>query len=216
MIEKIPVSYSRIKMFEECPKKFQEVTLLKRYKTAQSEPQIRGERIHRHLENALKGGHIDREIEHMTPIIEKLNGISWDHKLVEHEIVYGHNFEKRSWFDKDVRWRIKIDFAGIKDGLAIIYDWKTGKTPSEQLPLYSAAIMKDFPEVNECDAKFIFVDQKKTEGKRYGRADCDFIWQEYLERAESIQIANESNIWPTTPSHFVCRWCPVADCEERV
>lgn len=214
----IPWSYSRLEMFESCPKKFQEAVILKRFpKAPQSPQQKRGEEIHKHLEDAIKGAAVAPDVRHMTGFLNTLTAAPWSFSAPELEICYGEGFTKRGWWDKDVWLRIKIDFVGVAGSRALVYDWKTGKVkdPTDQLELYAAAVMTEFPRVEQCTTAFMFVDFKSKAEKTIYRNQVDYIWHGFCERAEMIQIANETNDWPAKPSKFGCRWCPVADCEVR-
>ena len=220
-------SWSRIESFEACPKKFFHENIKKDYKPDFEAPHFkRGNRIHTHLENALKTGTVDPEIKHMAKMVFSLKGFEWDYVGIEDEYAYTEGMQKTSWRDWRNCWvRCKMDFVGIKDEKAVVIDWKTGKNRGykDQLALNAAVTFHAHPEVNKVDTRYVFVDEsvevvngikvdKRVEPKVFYREQNEHLWQDFGERAEAIQIASDKGEW-TPKKHFGCRWCPVKECE---
>lgn len=210
-------SWSRLDTFEACPLQFYHKNILKSVPFEQSPQMLRGERLHGHMENALKSGLVHDEVRNMASTIERLRGVSWDDCLIEVEVAY--NIDKRpvSWFGKDVWVRIKQDFLGRKGDTAVSLDWKTGRNYgyTDQLKLYAWDAMLRWPEVTTVKTSYVYLDSNQKEEKTFTRDDYQHIEQEFGERAERIQIANETGHWPTKPSVKSCRFCPVAECKDR-
>jgi hypothetical protein len=72
-----------------------------------------------------------------------------------------------------------------------------------------------WPEVDEVITSYIFVDSNQKEEKTFTRDDYEHIWQDFGDRAERIQIANETGEWVAKPSSMACRFCPVRECDKR-
>jgi len=122
MSKLIAWSWSRLDTFEACPLQFYHKNIIKSVPFEQNKYQIRGERIHTHLENAIKGGAVHEEISHMAPLVEKLRGMDWDDQLVEVECALNEDMQPVSWFGKDVWVRIKQDYMARKGNKAICID----------------------------------------------------------------------------------------------
>lgn len=217
MTKPIAWSWSRLDTFEACPLQFYHKNVIKSVPFVQNDAMKRGERLHAHLENALKSGTVHEEISHMAPTIEKLRGVSWDECLIEVDVAYNEDKRPVSWFGKDVWVRIKQDFMAKRGDRAVSIDFKSGKNRgySDQLKLYAGVAMHMWQDVEEVITSYVFIDSNQKEEKRFRRDDYEHIWQEFGERAERIQIANESGEWPAKPSAMACRFCPVRECDKR-
>ncbi len=212
-------SWSRLDCFEKCPKQFYHKNIKKDFKDDGNNPAfIKGNRIHAKLENGLKSGVIDPEVKSLAHTIHSLRGVEWEYKGVEDDYAFTDTLQKTRWNDWKGCWvRIKMDFIGIKDGVAVVIDWKTGKNRgySEQLDLYAAAAFQAHSDVDEVRSTYNFVEEtqeKRIEKATYKRHELDSIWQKFGERAELIEIANERNEWPAK-QNFGCKWCPVKTCK---
>jgi CRISPR/Cas system-associated exonuclease Cas4 (RecB family) len=210
-------SWSRLDTFEACPLQFYHKNVIKSVPFEQTDTMIRGERIHKHIENALKGAPIDSEVRHMAQIIDRLNSINWDERIIESENAYTESMKKVSWFARNAWVRIKQDFLAKKGVRAVAIDWKTGKNRgfSDQLKLYAAEAMYLWPDVEVIETSYVFVDSKQRESKTFTRDDYQHIWDDFGDRAERIQIAEENGNWPAKPSAMACRFCPVKECTSR-
>jgi hypothetical protein len=216
-------SWSRLDCFEKCPKQFYHKNIKKDFKDDGDNPAfIKGNRIHTKIENALKSGVIDPEIKHLANTIFRLKGMDWTElgppEGIEINYTFKDNLTRTKWNDWKNAWvRINMDFIGIKDDIAVLIDWKTGKNRgySEQLDLYAAGAFTAHPELNEVRVSYVFVEEakgKETEKATYKRHELDSIWQKFGERAELIEIANERDEWPAK-QNFGCKWCPVKTCK---
>ena len=146
-------SWSRLDCFEKCPKQFYHKNIKKDFKDDGDNPAfIKGNRIHAKLENGLKSGVVDPEVKDLSHTIHSLRGVEWEYKGVEDDYAFTDTLQKTKWNDWKNCWvRIKMDFIGIKDGVAVVIDWKTGKNRgySEQLDLYAAAAFQAHDDVKE-------------------------------------------------------------------
>lgn len=210
-------SWSRLDCFEKCPKQFYEKNISKSVKFEQTPQMERGSRIHDSLEAALKGTQLPPELNHVTPIIAAIKAVSWDTTDVEVELAYRQDMSRTRWFAKDVWLRVKHDFVGVVGDRAVVYDWKTGKNYgyTDQLKLYAGEVFHRYPNVTEVNTAYVYVDAKDKCAQKWTRDQYNEIWDDFGERAELIQIANQNGDWPPKPSKFNCKWCPVNDCQAR-
>ncbi len=207
-------SFSRLNDFEQCPRKFQGKYILKDFpkENFDSPHLIRGKEVHKELENAVvKGTPLHPSREFLAPIVTALRGS----KVVEAElqVCFDANRKSRSWFDKNAWCRMVFDVIASDDERYVIsLDWKTGKVRREskdQLKLFTAGIFERYPKAQKVLTAYIWVDHP-TEAPawvEYTRDQNESIWQEFGDRAELIQLANESGNWPEKPS-YLCMFCP--------
>lgn len=223
-------SWSRIDMFESCRLLFQHNHILKTIKFVQNAAMKRGELMHNKLERnvvrtingqlPIEGKPGDTNVFHVTPIIQAFvanhPGI-----FMEEEVTLNNRWKPTGWFSKDAWVRAKMDLIGIvnpttaRNQTMSILDWKTGKvrdTPG-QLRLYNLVALKKWQEVGTVSSVFCFIDHSQFGQKITStRADLPALEDEFGERQEAIQIANERNDWPPT-KNYRCQWCTVNDCQ---
>lgn len=223
MSNPIAWSWTRLSMFEKCPKQFHHTHILKDVPKPDNKIFVRGKRVHKKLEDAIKfkateklmADTEDTEVARIAPIIEGLFNQGLDELHAELELAWDINMVPSSWFDTKKTWlRCGYDVAAIKGSVAWIWDWKTGKNYgySDQLKLFAATAFVKWPQVNTVNTRYIYVDQKETEPKTFHRSSYDQIWQDFGNRQTMIQIANETGNWEMKPTPFNCKWCPVNSC----
>lgn len=204
-------SWSRIETFDQCPRKFQLQNLIKaeNFKFQTNEATERGKRIHDHLEKAVLGqAALPKELSHVQPIIDGIRG-AFSEIQTEREIAWDWDKKLCSWFSvEDTAFRCALDVLAVNGTKAIIYDWKTGKVRDkpDQLRLYAAVVFMLYPDVQTVQTAFIFVDHQEVRHATYKRDQFKKIWTEFEDRAELIQIADESNNWPPR-KNGLCNWC---------
>lgn len=140
--------------------------------------------------------------------------------LPEIQITFNSRMHEVSWFDKKAWCRIIIDLLVIVGDFAIAIDYKTGKVKpySDQLKLFSGGIMSKYPQVKRVLSAYIWLDHPNQAPvwKEFTRKDLEDIWLEFGDRAELIQLSNESSNWPAKKNMF-CKWCDASEsqCEYK-
>ena len=227
-------SWSRLETFEQCPKRMHGKDVAKIFpKPSFEAPHFKkGKAVHKALEDYLAKG---------TPLpypVPEINGpekffVRLDYlqnlldKMrkgqlvnVEKQICYDIRMKEVSWFSKEAWCRVIIDAMVLHGDYALLIDWKTGKVKkgTDQLKLFAGAVMKKFPYINRVTTAYVWCEHKdaKPAIQHYTRNDLEDIWQDFGDRQELIQLANESGNWPAKPNAF-CKWCEArADqCEHK-
>jgi len=128
----------------------------------------------------------------------------------ELQVTFDVRMNQISWFDKKAWCRVIFDLLVIVNETAFILDWKTGKVKpfSDQLKLFAGAVMTKYPQVKRVLSAYIWLEHPTQAPiyKEYTRADQEAIWLDFGDRAELIQLANESGNWPAKKNMF-CKWC---------
>ena len=209
-------SYSRLSDFEQCPRLFQGKNISKDFpKENFNSPHLqRGKDVHKELENAVvKGSVLHESRQWLMPLIDKVRSYS---KIgVELQMCLDPAHKQIDWFGKKgTAWcRMIFDLlVSPNDSIVVMIDWKTGKVRAEstdQLKLFSAGVFDKYPKAQKVLTAYVWVDHPTAPMTwvEYTRADYAAIWEEFGDRAELIQLANESGQWPERPT-YKCMFCP--------
>lgn len=133
---------------------------------------------------------------------------------VEQKLALNANFQKTTYFGKDVWLRNIADVVVTKGDKAFIGDWKTGKIvpDSNQLELGAAVIFAHKPWVKKIVNAFLWLKEGKTTTESYDREDVPAIWQKFLPRVARMTHAIEQDKFPPKPSGLCRAWCPCVQC----
>ena len=216
----IALSYSRLSDFRQCPRKFHLKYIEKapNFKMdAKSVHLIRGENVHRGLENYVikkrsgeKGiaqGTLP-EVEQTKPLIDGLMSIYDLHP--EHKCAINDRFEEVDWFARDAWFRAIFDVIGFGKDL-FLGDWKTGKiydyegTSEKPGQLHLSAIVGSaiWPIFDKVQAVYVYVDHKQTKKESFDRDHC-FAMRETLIREHAL--VNDEKAFDAKKNQY-CKWC---------
>lgn len=212
-------SYSSIKTFEQCPKKYYHLRIAKDVKDEGGAAAQYGTDVHKAAEDYVKAGTaIPAKYRYITPIVEKLASLPGE-KHVELKLglrKVGEDYEPCGFFDKDVWWRGVADFVAVNGQRGYSVDYKTGKSAKyadlKQLDLVAGALFVHFPDLQLIRSGLAYVvsdEWKPAEHKRENQ-------HEYLSRfdtqLEQLDAAEETGVW-NAKTGPLCGWCPVKTCE---
>lgn len=217
-MKKIAWSWSRIETFEQCPKKFHHQNILKDVPRPSSPAMDRGRRIHKALEDAIKfGAQLPPDLARCEPIIDRIKSAQTAGAKVfaEQQLAFREDLQPTDWYNKDVWFRVIMDVAIVMGAAASIIDWKTGRAKDytdqelqgNQLALNAMAGFLLWPDVNKIEVSYAWVDHEMRTPATFDRRQLDSLLQDFGDRAEMIQLANESGQWKATPNDY-CKWCP--------
>jgi len=214
-------SYSSIKTFEQCPKKYYHLKVLKDVKDGDSTATIYGKEVHKAAEDFIKlDTPIPAKYDFIRPTLEVLKKIPGE-KHCEMQLgvkkVDG-KYAPCGFFDKNVWWRGIADLVIINEekGLAHLVDYKTSKNAKyadpKQLDLLAGAVFTHFPKINIIKSALLFVVSGEIVKKKHEfmfRSSYMAIMQPQLDRLEA---AIKNNVWNPNSSPL-CGYCPVTDCQ---
>jgi CRISPR/Cas system-associated exonuclease Cas4 (RecB family) len=208
-------SFSSIKMFENCPLRYYHQRIAKTVVDKGGEASLHGERIHKFLEERLKGviEELPPEVASLEPVVDTIVKMIGDGALyVEQELTLNPGLEPTGWWDADAWIRSKLDVNIIKGQSAIVMDWKTGKRRPDftQLELFALQVFAHYPDVNIVTSTFVWTQEMATDKEVYRRSDAHKLWEKLLDRIRRIEVCVENDNWPAKPSGL-CRFCPCKD-----
>ena len=214
-----PWSYSSIKLFEQCPKKFYHLRVAKDFKEdSNAEHLLYGTRFHTAAEEYIRDGTpLPEEFQFVKGALDSLKRIPGE-KRCEYKMGLTANLEPCEFHDPNV-W-----FRGIADLLIInaetsearVVDYKTGKSAKYadvgQLELMALAVFKYFPFITKVKAGLLFVVANNLVRRNYERSQSPVLWQKWIRDHERMKTAHTHNVWNPHPSGLCRQHCVVLSC----
>lgn len=210
-------SYSAGKMFDQCPHRFHQDRVLRRFPFVQGPEAAEGDRIHNALAENIGDGVPLPEQYRWLKLIADAAARRPGTRLVEQKWALTKAFEPTGYFDGDAYYRYRNDYACISpDGKsAALVDWKSGKDKYpdvEQLVEGAVVLMQHYPEITTVGSALVFVKTGKVVPERYSRSSLDSYIETMAAKYAAIDAALAGGVFPKKPS-ALCPWCPVEECE---
>jgi len=209
-------SHSGLKTFEQCAKKYHEVTVLKRFPFKDTQATIYGKELHKAIEEYGRDGKpLPPEFAFVQPVVDALLAKP-GRKLYEHEMGVTADLKPCAFDSKD-RWvRGIADLLIINDEnlTARVVDWKSGSDrypDTDQLALMSLMVFTHFPHIREVSSALFFVVKGSMVKHRMTRDEAEDAWWKYRERVAKIEACYANDVWNPTQGPL-CGWCPVKEC----
>jgi len=208
-------SYSSLSLFQQCPKKYHRLRVVKDIKEPPSEQMRYGLDAHKAAEEYVRDGTpLPAGFAFLQPVLDKLKALPGE-KLCEFKLGLTEELEPCDFFAENVWWRGIADLLIIDGDTARVLDYKTGKdkyADKKQLELLSLAVFKHFPHVKKVKAGLLFVIHTNFIKEDYPREKEAAMWAKWLPETDRLETAYEDDVWNPKPN-FTCRaWCPVMDC----
>jgi CRISPR/Cas system-associated exonuclease Cas4 (RecB family) len=208
-------SYSALKEYENCPKKYYEIRVAQNYTVIPSEQMIYGTEVHKALEDYVKDGkELALNYLRFKPAADALIDIHGE-KYPEYEMALFRDKTPCDFADSN-RWvRGIVDLLIVDGDYAFIVDYKTGssKYPDpKQLRLMSLMTFAHFPNVNKIKAGLLFVMHGSFVTEEYTREELDKSWAKFNGPLGRLDNSYDNNVWPPNPTPL-CKYCPVKSCD---
>jgi RecB family exonuclease len=209
-------SFSGIKLFEQCPRKYYHLKVKKDYKEPPTDATRYGEEFHEAAEFYVSDkAELPKRFDFAKAALDKLKALPGD-KLCEYEMGLTEALEPCDINAPDVWWRGIADLAIINKTRAKVLDYKAGASAKyadkDQLELMALAVFKHFPDVEEVDAALFFVVAKAFIRGKYSRTEAPKLWARWLQRYNRILIARDSGVWNPKTSGLCKAHCVVLSC----
>lgn len=213
-------SFSRLKAFEDCPRRYDETAVKKAWGEEESDQLIKGDLIHKAMATALRNNSpLPLEYRIYQEWVDKVARTKGE-LLVEDQCQWAitNEFKPTPWFAKNVWLRAVADAVKIDTEVALVVDWKTGKSSNGdpvQLTLTSLMMLLHFPTLQCVRSDFIWLQEDHQTTQVVYREEAADHWAEIMPRAAKLQKATEKDSFPPTPGRFCKKWCPVKSCEHN-
>jgi RecB family exonuclease len=210
-------SYSSIKSFENCPKQYHEVRILKKFKQEDTQATLYGTAVHEALEFFLTANkEIPPQFAQFQRFAEPVKKL-WGEMKCEYKMGIKADFSPCEFFAPDVWFRGIPDVLVVnhRTGVARVVDWKTGKSSkyadTAQLELLAGMVFSHYPNVKKVKGALVFLVADAVVQADFTREQYAEIMSKWAGKASMIESSLESGVWNARPSPL-CGWCPVQDC----
>lgn len=199
-------SFSSISTFEKCPRHYEAQYILKTVKFTGSEATRRGDRIHKELEEYVKGERGEQPSAVPSDGLHEVLRALYPHGMVQVEqpVAVTKDLEPCGFWDKEAYLRGKLDVTVHLPEEVQAYDYKSGKRRNNalQASVYSVLLS---PLAKPVTIWFDYLDQGRDKPIPGKPEDVQTV----MQKAAAIDAAQ---VFPPRPSPL-CRWCPVTNCE---
>ena len=212
-------SYSSLGLFQQCPRKYYHLRVIKDIQEPPTEAILFGKEVHQAAEDYIgKGTPIPAKYKFIEPVLQILEAMPGE-KLVEYKMGLTKSLEPCGFFDKQVWFRGVGDLIIIDGETASVIDYKTGASSkyadTKQLELMALAVFKHFPQVTKVKAGLAFVVCEDFVRAKYTAEDAPLFWLRWIEETTRLENAYKTNVW-NPKQNFTCKnYCKVLTCEHN-
>ena len=211
-------SYSKLTSFEVCPRRYYEIDVLKNWPKERSAQLDWGDDVHEAMAKALRTGEpLPLMFQIFQKWIDKINAAPGE-LLIEEQCRWAitRDFVPTTWFSNKVWLRCIADAVKINKDVALVVDWKTGKSRNAdpvQLMLTSLMMLIQYPKLQSVRSDFVWLQEDTNTTQVLYRNEAADQWAEIMPRVEKLQLATANEEFPPRPNRFCEKWCPVRTCE---
>ena len=214
-------SYSSLKTFEQCPKKYYHLRVLKDVKDEGSEATIYGQDLHKAAEDYIKvGTPLPPRFGFIQDTVNAIKNIPGEQhcelKLGVRRTSTG--YEPCGFFDTGVWWRGIGDVVVVQGDTAFSIDYKSSKNAKyadlKQLDILAAALFVHFPQVKKIKSALAFVVSNEFIHKEHFAEMRDSYFASFEPNLDRLATAQETGVWNTNTGPL-CKFCPVTSCEHN-
>lgn len=216
-----PWSYSWIKTFDQCPKKYFHLKVAKDIKDTGSEHIAYGNEVHSAAEQYVKQDiPIPAKFSYMNKVVDALKAIPGEKHC---ELKLGvektpEGYKPCDFFSKDVWYRGVVDLLIVNGKKGFIVDYKTGKNAkyadTKQLDLMAGATFVHYPELKSIKSALAYVVSNEFIKKNHVAEDKGRYLEVFAPELDRLNHAHDSGVWNPN-SGPLCGWCPVTTCEHH-
>lgn len=212
-------SYSRLKTYKTCPRKYQVKYITGEFQDVYNEAANDGLALHNEFESAARDRRLlSPSYAHLQDTFDALQAIPGE-KFYEHKVAFTSSLEPTS-FDGDGYWyRGILDWFCIKPSgkEALIVDYKNTTKPEwlpwEELELFSAAVFINYPNIDKITGAMWGVVHKYFIPREYYREQLDDLLLPHIKDVYRMKLSYENDVWNATPNGLCRNYCPVETCE---
>lgn len=214
-------SYSSIKTFDQCPRKYYHLKVLKDVKDSGNQATIYGQEVHKACEDYVKDDvEIPEKFAYVRGVVEAIKRMDGDKhtelKLGVKKVEGG--YEPCKFLGKDVWWRGIADVVVIRGDIGYSLDYKTSKNAryadTKQLDLVAAGLFVHFPQLKKVKSGLLFVVSNEFIHKEHFVEQRDNYFDTFKDQLDRLDSAEVSGVW-NAKTGPLCKFCPVTRCEHN-
>ena len=213
-------SYSSLKTFQQCPRKYYHTKVAKDVKDSDTQATLYGKSVHSAAEEYIRDGvALPPQFGYLEPMLEQLKEIPGE-KHCELRLGLTEDLEPCDFFADNVWWRGIADLVIIdkEKKLAYSVDYKTSKNARyadiKQLDLVATALFKHFPEVERIKSALMFVVSNEFVRAVHKPENIEIYLEKPKQDFNRLTAAFNNDVW-NAMSGPLCRFCPVRQCEHN-
>jgi hypothetical protein len=211
-------SFSSLKTFQQCPKKYYHTKIAKDVVEPDTTATLYGKTAHTVAEEFVRDDKpIPPAFEYMRGTLETLKNIEGE-KHCEVKLGLTKDLKSCEFHAPNVWWHGIADLVVINENkkLAWSVDYKTSKSARyadvKQLDLVAAGIFAKFPKIEKVKSALVFVVSKEfVKASHVSSKMADYVAKPAQDVAR-IEAALESGVWNPVQGPL-CRFCSVKQCE---
>jgi hypothetical protein len=210
-------SFSSLKTFTTCPKKFFHAKVAKDVKEPEGEAAMYGKEVHSVAEFYVRDGTpIPAKFDFIKPALDSLIKIPGD-KYCEFKVALTESLEPCDFFDKECWFRGVADLLIINEekGEARVVDYKLGKSKYAdlgQLELMALAVFNIFPKITVVKGGLLFLTEGKFVPTVYEAQQQHRYWGNWMPTITMLEGAYSSGVWNAKPNGLCKQYCWVTSC----
>jgi hypothetical protein len=211
-------SYSSLKTFQQCPKKYYHLKVAKDIKDEGSEATIYGKELHKVAEDYIKDGTpIPPQFAFIQDTVDALKKIPGEkHTEIELGVSNkGGRLNPCGFYDKDAWYRGIADLLIVNGDEGYLVDYKSSKNAKyadlKQLDLLAGAVFAHFPELKTLKSALIFVVSNEFVNKEHSSMHKMAYFEHVRFDLERLETALKTGVWNAVAGPL-CGWCPVKTC----
>lgn len=215
---KIPAwSFSSLKTFTTCPKKYYHIKVLKDIKEPEGEQALYGKIVHEAAELYVRDGvEIPAKFAFIKPSLDSLLKMPGE-KLCEFKLALTEKLEPCDFFSPHCWFRGVADLIILdrEKGEARVIDYKLGKSRYAdlgQLELMALAIFKMFPEIKKVKGGLLFLAENKFVPAVYEVEQQHRYWGNWMPKVTMLEGAYSADVWNAKPNGLCKNYCWVSSC----
>jgi len=214
-------SYSSLKTFEQCAKKYYHLKVLKDVKDEGSEATIYGNEAHKAAEDYVSAGTpLPARFSYMQKTLDALLAIPGE-KYCELKLgveLSDTGYLPCDFFGEEVWWRGIADLLIINEDIGYLVDYKTSKNAkyadTKQLDILAAAVFTRFPQLRKLKSALAFVVSNEFVKKEHTSDLRKSYFATFTPELDRLSVAEDTGVWNAN-SGPLCKFCPVTTCEHN-
>ena len=214
MTRPLPWSHSSLQGFDTCARQYEEIKVLRHFKSQPNDASIWGNRFHEAAETYLGGNGLDPEFKQYLPYFDKFKNLPG--KLyVEQQLALDKKLQPCAFNSPDVWGRGIIDVLVVNGEHATVADHKTGKRKKDmqQLIIFALLVFYHYPQIQTCVTQYHWLQESTVDSETFHRKDCADLWATLVPKLQRYASAFHVGVFPAKPSGLCRKHCPVQTCE---
>lgn len=213
-------SFSSIKSYVGCPKKYYHLKVVKDHKEdQQTEAILYGKTFHKAAEDFIKDGvPLPEQFKYAAQYLNTIASVPGD-KYCEFEMGLRQDLTPCGFRDPGVWVRGIADIIVVKNDVARVLDYKTGKSAKYadlgQLELMALMIFKHFPDVKKVRGGLLFVVAGDFRKEDYTVDKEHIYWRNWMPLVQRLETSHKTGVWNPNKTGLCKAHCPITSCQHN-